>query len=93
MLVTLYEICDVHFRLLGTSGYHLKTKNKRLRNLRSDDGKLQGKRHIKIELHVKFSLLRLFCVDHVVQNSENNRAARAARTLVAFFDVVYQTTT
>ena len=68
MLVTLYEICDVHFRLLGTSGYHLKTKNKRLRNLRSDDGKLQGKRHIKIELHVKFSLLRLFCVDHVVQN-------------------------
>ena len=29
---------------------------------------LQGKRHIKIELCVKFSLLRLFHVDHVVQN-------------------------
>ena len=25
-------------------------------------------------------------------NEEKNRAARAARTLVAFFDVVYQTT-
>ena len=29
---------------------------------------LQGKRHIKIELFVKLSLLRLFHVDHVVQN-------------------------
>ena len=29
---------------------------------------LQGKRHIKIELCVKLSLLRLFHVDHVVQN-------------------------
>ena len=28
---------------------------------------LQGKRHIKIELCVKLSLLRLFLVDHVVQ--------------------------
>ena len=29
---------------------------------------LQGKRHIKIELCVKLSLLRLFHVDHFVQN-------------------------
>ena len=29
---------------------------------------LQGKRHIKIDLCVKLSLLRLFHVDHVVQN-------------------------
>ena len=29
---------------------------------------LKGKRHIKIELCVKFSLLRLFRVDQVVQN-------------------------
>ena len=29
---------------------------------------MQGKRHIKIELCVKLSLLRLFHVDHVVQN-------------------------
>ena len=29
---------------------------------------LQGKRHIKIELCVKLSLLRLFHVDHVIQN-------------------------
>ena len=30
---------------------------------------LQRKRHIKIELCVKLSLLRLFHVDHVVQNT------------------------
>ena len=31
---------------------------------------LQQKRHIKIELCVKLSLLRLFRVDHVVQNTQ-----------------------
>ena len=29
MLVTLYKICEVHFRLLGTSGFHVKVKNER----------------------------------------------------------------
>ena len=32
---------------------------------------LQGKRHIKIVLCVKLSLLRLFHVDHVVQNTRS----------------------
>ena len=32
---------------------------------------LQGKRHIKIELCAKLSLMRLFHVDHVVQNRRN----------------------
>ena len=30
---------------------------------------LQGKRHIEIELCVNLSLLRLFHVDHIVQNN------------------------
>ena len=29
MLVTLYKICGVHFRLLGTIGFHVKAKKKR----------------------------------------------------------------
>ena len=40
-------------------------ENREFKKLRRQ---LQGKRHIKIELCVKLSLLRLFHVDHVVQN-------------------------
>ena len=29
MLVTLYKLGEVHFRLLGTNGVHVKTKNER----------------------------------------------------------------
>ena len=29
MLVTLYKIVEVHFRLLGTDGFHVKSKNER----------------------------------------------------------------
>ena len=29
MLVTLYKIGDVHFRLLGTNGFHVKAKNEK----------------------------------------------------------------
>ena len=32
---------------------------------------LHGKRHIKIELYLKLSFLRLFHVDHVVQNRQS----------------------
>ena len=42
--------------------------NRELKKLRRQ---LQGKRLIKIELCVKFSLLRLFQVDHVVKNRRN----------------------
>ena len=37
-------------------------------NLTKLQRQMQQKRHIKIELCVKLSLLRLFHVDHVVQN-------------------------
>ena len=33
MLVTLYKICGVHFRLLGTNGVHVKAKSERVRDL------------------------------------------------------------
>ena len=46
----------------GTTS-HLIREFKKLRR------QLQRKRHIKIELCVKLSLLRLFHVDHVVQNT------------------------
>ena len=29
MLVTLYKISELHFRLLGTNGFHMKAKNGR----------------------------------------------------------------
>ena len=41
------------------------SQNRELKKLRRQ---LQGKRLIKTELYVKLSLLRLFHVDHVVQN-------------------------
>ena len=43
-----------------------KFSNREFKKLRRQ---LQRKRHIKIELSVKLSLLRLFHVDHVVQNT------------------------
>ena len=42
-----------------------KTRNREFKKLRRQ---VQGKRHNKIELCAKLSLLRLFHVDHVVQN-------------------------
>ena len=47
---------------VGRSAVEVNREFKKLRR------QLQGKRHIKIELCVKLSLLRLFHVDHVVQN-------------------------
>ena len=29
MLITLYKIAELHFRLLGTNGFHVKAKNER----------------------------------------------------------------
>ena len=43
---------------------HFHLNNREFKKLRRQ---LQGKRHIKIKLCVKLSLLRLFHVDHVVQ--------------------------
>ena len=52
MMVTVYEICEVHFRLLGTSGYHLKAKNKR-----SYDGNCKE----NVTLKLNFTLNLVFC--------------------------------
>ena len=57
LLVTLCEICEVHFRLLGTSCYHLKAKNKRLRSLRSYDGNCKE----NVTLKLNFTLNLVFC--------------------------------
>ena len=43
-------------------------RNRFIREFKKLRRQLQRKRHIKIELCVKLSLLRLFRVDHVVQN-------------------------
>ena len=32
MLITLHKIGEVHFRLLGTDGFHVKAKNERFTN-------------------------------------------------------------
>ena len=64
-------------RVFGES-YHSFREFKKLRR------QLQGKRHIKIELCVKLSLLRLFHVDHVVQNR------RSALSLVCYKIYCYE---
>ena len=48
--------------------FHSITNIREFKKLRRQ---LQRKRHIKIELCVKFSLLRLLHVDHVVQNTRS----------------------
>ena len=69
MLITLYKIGGVLFRLLATNGFRVKAKKERFtRELKKLRRQLQGKRLIKTELCINFSLLRLFHVDHVVQN-------------------------
>ena len=35
MLVTFYKIGEVHFRLLGTNGFHVKGKNERYLQLQA----------------------------------------------------------
>ena len=74
----MYKIGEVSFNLIGTNGFHAKNErftatgsccrqklnNSEFKKLRRQ---LQGKRHIKIERCVKFSLVRLFRVDHAVK--------------------------
>ena len=50
---------------VGRSAVEVNREFKKVRR------QLQGKRHIKIELCAKLSLLRLFQVDHVVQNRQS----------------------
>ena len=75
---------ELHSHLLGTNGFHGKAKSERftaassccchnlkIRELKKLRRQLQGKRRLKTELCVKLSLLRLFHVDHVVQNGRS----------------------
>ena len=57
-----FEMCDVGEIMISVEG--VTREFKKLRWL------LQRKRHIKVELCVRLSVLRLFQVDHVVQNRQ-----------------------
>ena len=67
MLVTLYKIAEVHFRLLGTSGYRVKANNERYNAASS---------HCRQNVKREISRRRL--ADYV-KNCTKKRAARAAR--------------
>ena len=55
-------------RALTVFTWHTQSFHKVNREFKKLRRQLQRKRHIKIELCVKLSLLRLLHVDHVVQN-------------------------
>ena len=48
------RVGEVHFRLLGTNGFHVKAEIRELKKLR---GQLQGKRLIKTEVSCDYSML------------------------------------
>ena len=73
MLITLYKIGEVHFRLLGTNGFHVKAKNERFttasarcrhnlkyENFMSSFGRLLQNIAPKSVLHVQHDYLSLF---------------------------------
>ena len=69
MLITLYKISELHFRLFGTNSFHVKAKNERFTAVSSRCGQ-----NLKYE---KFT--SSFC--RLRQNYVKKRAARAARLL------------
>ena len=68
MLITLYKIGEVHFRLLGTNGFHAKAKNERFTAAGSRCCQNLEKRKIS----------RRHLADYV-KNYTKKHAARAAR--------------
>ena len=74
MLATLYEVGEVSLSLQAWhEWFSCKSRDLLMRKLKYREFKklrrqLQRKCHIKIELCVKLSLVRLFQIDHVVQN-------------------------
>ena len=73
MLVTLYKIGEVYFRLLGTNGFHVKAANKRFiaagslsrqnlkyKNFTSSFGRLRQKIAPKSVPHVKHDYFSSF---------------------------------
>ena len=67
MLITLYKIGELLFRLLGTIGFHVKAKNERFTAVSSRCGQ-----NLKYE-----NFTSSFC--RLRQNYVKKRAARAAR--------------
>ena len=68
MLVTLYKLGEVHFRLLGTNGVHVKTKNEGFTAVGS-----RCRQNLKCE---KFHVV---VWQTASKNCTEKRAARAAR--------------
>ena len=73
MLITLHKIAEVHFRLLGTNGFHVKGKNERFtaassrgrhnlkyENFTSSFGRLRQNIATKGVLHVQHDYLSSF---------------------------------
>ena len=73
MFITLYKIDGVHFRLLGTNGFHVKAKNERFtaassrcrqnlkyENFPSSFGRLRQNTAPKIEPHVQHDYFSSF---------------------------------
>ena len=73
MLITLYKIGGVHFRLLGTDGFHVKAKNERFtpasshcrqnlkyENFTSSFGRLRQNNALKSVPHVQHDYFSSF---------------------------------
>ena len=65
MLATSYKIGEVHFRLLGTNGYHVKAKNERFTAAGSSC-------HFQIGIFTSFGIVRS-------KKYTKRRAVRGAR--------------
>ena len=71
MLVKLYKIGGVHFRLLGTNGFHVKAKNESFTPV-----SLRWRQNLRY----KFSRRRL--VDYVKKKKKNQKACRTCSTII-----------
>ena len=66
MLITLYKIGELHFRLLGTNGFHVKAKSERFTS-----ASLRCRQNLKYENFIVCQTTSKHCT--------KKRAARAAR--------------
>ena len=85
MLITLYRIGEVHFRLLGTNGFHVKSErfsatssrcrqNRKYENLTSSFGRLRQNIAPKSVLHLQHDCFSSF-------NQSNHRFVALSLTL------------
>ena len=63
MLITLYKIGELHFRLLGANGFHVKAKSER-----STAASLRCRQNLKYE-NFRSSLGRLYIRQNIATNS------------------------